>query len=83
MHHSRTIREVVQAVAHENGICAEDGATDELGTVAEVIVGQDAGRFVESVMRAHRSAFLNPAELQREFSEEKRQVVEFLGADIV
>ena len=82
VHHSRTIREVVQAVAHENGICAGDCATDEFRTVAQVIVGQDAGRFVEGVMRAHRSAFLNPAELLREPVEEKRQVVELFGSDI-
>lgn len=82
VHHSCTIRELVQAVAHENGICVGDCATDEFRTVAEVIVGQDAGRFVEGVMRAHRSAFLNPAELQREPVEEKRQMVELFGSDI-
>lgn len=62
---TRAIRQAVQPVAEDHGIRTQDCATDELCTRAKVVVGQDARRLVEGVVRAHRSSSLRTTEVSQ------------------
>ncbi|WP_139103114.1 hypothetical protein [Pararhodobacter sp. CCB-MM2] len=81
VHHPRTIRQPIQPVAKDDGFRLRDRPTYELGALAQVIVRQDAGGFVEGVVGAHRSGPLHLAEGLSEVEEEVRQMLELLRRD--
>lgn len=76
MEDARAARELIHPVPQDDGARSRDRAADELGALSKVVIRDNRGRLMKSVVRAHDSGALQLAEFLGERIKAARQLLQ-------